>query len=296
MKNKKLICFLISAVIILAGIITIAIQGLNLGIDFRGGNLLSVDFNMAIDENEVANIIVENGGKDVRLQKGTGNKYEIRFYNDENADIADIRSKINEAFEEKYGEKVSGTKIETTFNTVSATASNELVLAAFLTVAVAVVFMLLYIWFRFELSFGIATIVGLLHDILITISVMAILQVQLNSTFIAAMLTIVGYAINNTIVIFDRVRENNKKYDVKAYDRSFVVKTSVKESLKRTIFSSLTTLFTIGSLCAFGVASVREFALPIIVGIVSSMYSSILINPLVWEFFANKNLFKKKSA
>ena len=296
MKNKKLICFIISAVIIFAGIISIAIQGLNLGIDFRGGNLLSVDFNTEINEDEVANIIIENGGKDVRLQKSSGTKYEIRFYNNEDADIADIRSKISDAFEEKYGEKVSGKAIETTFNTVSAIASNELVLAAFLTVAVAVVFMLLYIWFRFELSFGIATIIGLLHDILITISVMSILQVQLNSTFIAAMLTIVGYAINNTIVIFDRVRENNKKYDVRTYDRSFVVTTSVKESLKRTIFSSLTTLFTIGALCIFGVASVKEFALPIIVGIVSSIYSSICINPWVWEFFAKKNLFKKKSA
>jgi len=296
MKNKKLICFIISGVIILAGILSIAIQGLNLGIDFRGGNLLSVDFNTTVDENEVAGIITQNGGKDVRLQKGSGTKYEIRFYNDENADIAEIRSKINDAFEEKYGEKVSGKKIETTFNTVSATASNELVMAAFITVVIAVVCMLLYIWFRFELSFGLATIIGLIHDILITVSVMSILQVQLNSTFIAAMLTIVGYAINNTIVIFDRVRENNKKYDVKSYDRSFVVTTSVKESVKRTIFSSLTTLFTIGALCAFGVASVREFALPIIVGIISSMYSSLFINPSVWEFFAKKNLFKKKTA
>lgn len=296
MKNKKLICFIISGVIILAGILSIAIQGLNLGIDFRGGNLLSVDFNTTVDENEVAGIITQNGGKDVRLQKGSGTKYEIRFYNDENADIAEIRSKINDAFEEKYGEKVSGKKIETTFNTVSATASNELVMAAFITVVIAVVCMLLYIWFRFELSFGLATIIGLVHDILITVSVMSILQVQLNSTFIAAMLTIVGYAINNTIVIFDRVRENNKKYDVKSYDRSFVVTTSVKESVKRTIFSSLTTLFTIGALCAFGVASVREFALPIIVGIISSMYSSLSINPRVWEFFAKKNLFKKKTA
>ncbi len=290
MKNKKLICFIISAVIILAGVVSILIQGLNLGIDFRGGNLLSVEFSKEADEATIKDIISNAGGNDTRIQRGEGFRYEIRFYNDAATDVAELREKIGDDLEKEFG------KITMSFDTVSATASGELVLAAFWTVALAVVCMLLYIWFRFELSFGLATIIGLLHDILITISIMSILQVQLNSTFIAAMLTIVGYAINNTIVIFDRVRENNKKYDVRSYSREFVVRTSVKESVTRTIFSSLTTLFTIGALCAFGVTTVKEFALPIIVGIISSIYSCMFINPRVWEFFVSKNLFKKKSA
>lgn len=290
MKNKRTVYFLISAAVILAGIISIIVQGLNLGIDFRGGNLLSIEFATEIDEAKVEDIIINAGGKDARIQRGEGNNYEIRFYNDATVDVAEIRQTISAELEKEYGD------ITTSFDTVSATASQELVLAAFWTVAVAVIFMLLYIWFRFELSFGIATIIGLVHDIVITISLMSILQVQLNSTFIAAMLTIVGYAINNTIVIFDRVRENNKKYDVRSHTREFVVRTSVKESITRTVFSSLTTLFTIGALCILGVTSVKEFALPIIVGIASSIYSCMFINPWVWEFFASKNMFKKKSA
>ncbi|MDD6204662.1 MAG: protein translocase subunit SecF [Firmicutes bacterium] len=296
MKNKKYLYLIISAVIILAGVISICIQGLNLGIDFRGGTLLSVGFNSEIDNQKVIDIITQAGGKDVKIQKSTGNNYEIRFYTDENIEASDIRDDIREALEKEYGKSVTGKEITTSFDTVSATASRELVIAAFWTVALAVVCMLVYISLRFEWTFGIATVAGLLHDILITLAFMSILQVQLNSTFIAAMLTIVGYAINNTIVIFDRVRENNKKYDVKTYTREFVVKTSVKESFRRTLFSSLTTLFTIGALCVFGVTSVREFALPIIIGIISSIYSCMFINPFIWEFIAEKRSAKKKNA
>lgn len=293
MKNKKLLWFIISGVIILAGIISMCVRGLNLGIDFKGGNLLAVSFGTAADSAKVEAIVAQAGGKDVKLQKSGDNSYDIRFMTDESQDVGQVREEIQKQLEAAYGKDVCGTAVEASFDTVSAAASRELVIAAFWTVALAVVCMLVYISLRFEWTFGVATVVGLVHDILITLSVMSIIQVQLNSTFIAAMLTIVGYTVNNTIVIFDRVRENNKKYDTKTYSRQFVVITSVKESVTRTLFSSLTTLFTIGALCIFGVTSVRDFALPIIVGILSSMYSCIFINPNVWEFIAEKRKAKK---
>lgn len=293
MKNRK-IYFVISAVVILAGIISICIQGFNLGIDFRGGTLLNVDLHKEVDNAEVISVIEQCGGKDVNLQTSEGSNYVIRFYVDETQDISEIRESITKELETKYGKKVSGTALDPSFDTVSATASQELVLAAFWTVLLATACMLVYIWFRFELSFGIAAVIGLLHDILITLTVVSIFQIQINSTFIAAILTIVGYTINNTIVVFDRIRENNKKYDVKTYDKTFVVQTSVKESITRAVFSSLTTLFTIGALCILGVTSVREFAIPIVVGIVSSIYSCIFINPQVWEMLPAMKFGKGK--
>ena len=156
----------------------------------------------------------------------------------------------------------------------------------------AAVCMLIYIWFRFELYSGITAIIGLLHDIFVTITIMSLFQVQLNATFIAALLTIIGYVINNTIIIFDRIRENGRKLtNISNYE---VARLSVKQSLRRTLFASITTLMTVGLLFILGVASVQNFTLPIIVGILSSMYTSTLLNPLIWSLLKDK-ADKKKS-
>ena len=172
------------------------------------------------------------------------------------------------------------------------TVSSEVAAAAFWTVLLAAVCMLIYIWFRFELYSGITAIIGLLHDIFVTITIMSLFQVQLNATFIAALLTIIGYVINNTIIIFDRIRENGKKLtNISNYE---VARLSVKQSLRRTLFASITTLMTVGLLFILGVASVQNFTLPIIVGILSSMYTSTLLNPLIWSLLKDK-ADKKKS-
>ncbi len=171
------------------------------------------------------------------------------------------------------------------------TVSSEVTAAAFWTALLAAACMLIYIWFRFELYSGITAIIGLLHDIFVTITVMSLFQVQLNATFIAALLTIIGYVINNTIIIFDRIRENRKKLtNMSNYD---VAMLSVKQSLRRTLFASITTLLTVGLLFILGVASVQNFTLPIIVGIFSSMYTSTLLNPLIWSLLKDKADSKK---
>ena len=166
------------------------------------------------------------------------------------------------------------------------TVSSEVTAAAFWTVLLAAVCMLIYIWFRFELYSGLTAIIGLLHDVFVTITVMSLFQVQLNATFIAALLTIIGYVINNTIIIFDRIRENSKK--LTGMSNYEVARLSVKQSLRRTLFASITTLLTVGVLFILGVASVQNFTLPIIVGILSSMYTSTLLNPLIWSLFKDK--------
>lgn len=166
------------------------------------------------------------------------------------------------------------------------TVSSEVTAAAFWTVLLAAVCMLIYIWFRFELYSGLTAIIGLLHDIFVTITVMSLFQVQLNATFIAALLTIIGYVINNTIIIFDRIRENSKK--LTGMSNYEVARLSVKQSLRRTLFASITTLLTVGVLFILGVASVQNFTLPIIVGILSSMYTSTMLNPLIWSLFKDK--------
>ena len=161
-------------------------------------------------------------------------------------------------------------------------------------VLIAALCMLIYIAIRFDFNSGAAAVLGLVHDVLIMLSFMVILRsfVQMNSSFIAAMLTIVGYSINNTIIIFDRIRENARKMP-SSTPRVDVVNRSIKECLGRTINTTLTTLVTIVSLYIFGVSSIREFALPIIVGIISGVYSANMINGYVWAFLEEKKRAKK---
>ena len=167
-------------------------------------------------------------------------------------------------------------------NYVGPVAGATLLKNAFISVLLASVLMLVYIAFRFDFNSGVAAVFGLLHDVLMMLAFMVLLRhfVQMNSSFIAAMLTIVGYSINNTIVIFDRIRENARKMPTAA--REDVVNRSVKECLGRTINTTLTTLITIVALYVLGVDSIKEFALPIIIGILSGVYSANMINGYVW--------------
>ena len=195
----------------------------------------------------------------------------------EDIDDSTMRDAIISTLAEKYPEATAG-EIES----VGGVTSSEIVTNAFLSVVLAAVLMLIYIWIRFELFSGIAAVTALIHDVLIMTAVVCIARVQINSSYIAACLTIVGYSINDTIVLFDRIRENNKRFSIKSVARSEVADISIRETLSRTINTSVTTLVTILALYIFGVASIREFALPLIVGLISGTYSSIFIASPVW--------------
>ena len=291
-KNRSKICLIVSAaIIVIALVLTLCGRGINLGIDFEGGLSMQYDMKAEIARGDIESVLDGMNIKSytVTVQGSKGNEANIRIKDVAQDDIQNIQSAFEEGVHEKYPEAASIGDV----NYVGPVAGATLVKNAILSVLLASVLMLIYIAIRFDLNSGVSAVFGLLHDVLIMLSFMVLLRsvVQMNSSFIAAALTIVGYSINNTIVIFDRIRENAKKYP--SMPREEVSNISVKESLGRTILTTLTTLITIVALCILGVASIREFALPIIIGILSGVYSANMINPYVWAFLEEKRIARK---
>ena len=294
-KNRSRICLIISAAIILiALVLTILGHGINMGIDFEGGLSMQYDMNTAVTSSDVSAVLSGMGiaTSTVTVQGRDNNEVNIRIKDVAKDDIQKVQADFETGIKEKYPEATSIGDV----NYVGPVAGATLVKNAIISVLLAAALMLIYIAIRFDLNSGIAAVFGLLHDVLIMLSFMVIFRsvIQMNSSFIAAALTIVGYSINNTIVIFDRIRENAKKMPNVA--REEVTNISIKESLGRTICTTVTTLITIVALCILGVASIREFALPIIVGILSGVYSANMINGYVWAFLEEKRRSRKAKA
>ena len=294
-KNRSRICLIISAAIILiALVLTIFGHGINMGIDFEGGLSMQYDMKTAVTSSDVSAVLSDMGiaTSTVTVQGRDNNEVNIRIKDVAKDDIQKVQADFEAGIKEKYPEATSIGDV----NYVGPVAGATLVKNAIISVLLAAALMLIYIAIRFDLNSGIAAVFGLLHDVLIMLSFMVIFRsvIQMNSSFIAAALTIVGYSINNTIVIFDRIRENAKKMPTVA--REEVTNISIKESLGRTICTTVTTLITIVALCILGVASIREFALPIIVGILSGVYSANMINGYVWAFLEEKRRSRKAKA
>jgi preprotein translocase SecF subunit len=279
MKYRKL-WFSISIAAIAIGIIFIAIKGLNFGIDFTGGSSIQANIGKSFDIEQVREITDKF------------DKEAIVTYAGSNDDIALIKTKIAlninqqgeliKDFQEKFNIQQTNIQIEQ----IGPTIGNELKKQALLALFLANIGILIYISFRFEWKFGVSAIIALIHDVAMMIVVYSILQIPLNASFIAAILTIVGYSINDTIVIFDRIRENKK--NIRKLDKITLVNQSVSETLARSINTSLTTLLTILTLYILGVPAVKEFALPLIVGIISGTYSSIFIASPLWVLITEK--------
>ncbi|MBR2853449.1 MAG: protein translocase subunit SecF [Clostridia bacterium] len=294
-KNRSRICLIISgAIILVALVLTIFGHGINMGIDFEGGLSMQYDMKTAVVSSDVSSVLSGMGitTSTVTVQGRDNNEVNIRIKDVAKDDIQKVQADFEAGIREKYPDASSIGDV----NYVGPVAGATLVKNAIISVLLAAALMLIYIAIRFDLNSGIAAVFGLLHDVLIMLSFMVIFRsvIQMNSSFIAAALTIVGYSINNTIVIFDRIRENAKKMPNVA--REEVTNISIKESLGRTICTTVTTLITIVALCILGVASIREFALPIIVGILSGVYSANMINGYVWAFLEEKRRNRKAKA
>ncbi len=294
-KNRSRICLIISAVIIVAALLLHLFgMGINLGIDFSGGLSMQYDMKTAVNASDVTAVLDKMGVVDntVQVQGANSNEVNVRIKNLDKDDVQKVQADFEAGVKEIYPEAESVGDV----NYVGPVAGETLVRNAVISVLLAAALMLIYIAIRFDLNSGIAAVFGLLHDVLIMLSFMVIFRsvIQMNSSFIAAALTIVGYSINNTIVIFDRIRENAKKMPTVA--REEVTNISIRESLGRTICTTVTTLITIVALCILGVASIREFALPIIVGILSGVYSANMINGYVWAFLEEKRRSRKAKA
>ena len=280
--KSKWICLGISLVIILAGVVSFFIQGFNLDIDFTGGTTITVDmegkaFEIADAEKLISDTL---GFKASNVQKAEGDMLISISTPDGKALSPDQRDSLFAAVITTYG--LSETN-EPSFDSIDPTIGAELRKSAILSCLVALILMLAYITIRFDLSSGIAAVLSLAHNVLVLLAVYTIFQLNINTTFIAAILTIVGYSINDTIVTFDRIREIGRK--VRKTPFSEIANKGVNETVTRSIYTSVTTLLTIIVLYVIGVTSIKEFALPIIIGIVVGTYSSIFVASPIWAMF-----------
>ena len=294
-KNHSKVCLMISAAImVVALVMSLCGAGINLGIDFAGG--LSMQYSMGgqFEESDVSAVLSGMGIGDFPVTTQGANKDEVnvRIKSVGEDDIQAVQQAFETGLKEKYPDLFQAGDV----SYVGPVAGATLLSNAFWSVLLASALMLVYIAFRFDFNSGVAAVFGLLHDVLIMLSFMVLLRsvIQMNSSFIAAMLTIVGYSINNTIVIFDRIRENARKAPSVA--REDVVNQSIRECLGRTINTTLTTLITIVSLYVLGVDSIKEFALPIIIGILSGVYSANMINGYVWAALEEHKRARKAKA
>ncbi|KUK41286.1 MAG: Protein-export membrane protein SecF [Clostridia bacterium 62_21] len=270
--NLRRYWYLLSLLIIIPGVISLLTRGLNLGIDFTGGNLMEVRFEKPAVIHEVRAVLRGHGLERVPIQQSGPGTFIIRtpFLSEDASGklIEDLRSKIGEL-----------TVLRN--EAVGPVIGRELMLRAIAALAVASVLMILYIWWRFEFRQGIAAVTAVLHDVLVTVGIFSLFQIEVNSPFVAAVLTVIGYSINDTIVIFDRIRENLRaaKQGEKIED---IVNASIWQTLARSINTVLTVLFMLVALYFLGGTTIRDFVLAMLVGITSGAYSSIFNASPLW--------------
>jgi preprotein translocase subunit SecF len=269
------IWYLISIVVIVVGLGAGLLGGFNPGIDFSGGSMIHIDMEQKIDLNKLQETIEEFELDESIITVGKDNT-EIMIKTSKplsNEERTEIFNKVAGEYNLEYDNLLAADQF-------SASVGEEIQKKAVIAVIIASVGILIYITIRFEIKFAVAAIIALLHDVLVMIAFYGLFRIPINSSFIAAILVIVGYSINDTIVIFDRIRENAHHYKKNRMEE--LVDTSINQSLTRSINTSLTTLIAV--LCVFilGVESIREFTLPIIAGLIAGTYSSIFIASPIW--------------
>lgn len=285
-KNKK-IFFLFTAVCVVLGIVCCIFRGFNWDVDFAGGTEMTVRIGQntsdkALQQNieELIKPILGSKFSSIISTGNAGDEVLIRA----NELSSEERDQVFEAIAAEYNLEQDDL-LEV--NNVSGAISESLRSSAIIATVIAVVLMLLYITIRFEFLSAIAAVICLVHDVFFVLVAYSILQLPVNSNVIAVALTILGYSINATIIIFDRIREANKNLGDKV---SFEEKAdrSIKATMRRSIFTTITTLLTIGMVYILGVTSIKQFALPLIVGIVAGLYSSVCLSGNLWVVFRNK--------
>ncbi|WP_100406584.1 protein translocase subunit SecF [Bacillus solitudinis] len=282
--------FIFSSAFALLGIILLLTMGLNLGIDFESGSRVEVLSQEPLTADQVSNEFAQIGEgyepSDITLAGDQNELAVARFVDILDAD--DI-SEIQTHFKEKYG-------AEPSVGTVSPTVGKELAQNAIISVLIASIGIIIYVTIRFELLYGIAAIVALLHDAFFIIAIFSLLQIEVNVPFIAAVLTIVGYSINDTIVTFDRIRENMKLTKrVKDFnDLANIVNTSLVQTMARSINTVLTVVFAAAAIMIFGGEAIRSFAFALLVGLVAGTYSSMFLASQLWLIWKSKQLSKQK--
>jgi len=278
----------ISLVIILIGAVMFGVYGgFNQDVDFAGGMTMYVEMGKDVDLEELRQFIESSTPEGVipSAQKSDGTQVVIKTTPIENEPLEAMQTALLQKYE-------LAPEAILQVERVDATIGNELKQQALMATVIASILMLIYITIRFEMRTGIAAVICLLHDVLIMLSVYAIFRIPVNSNFIAAILTIVGYSINNTIVVFDRIRENYAKNKRAAF--ADTVNMSLKQTLGRSINTTITTLLPVVMLFIFGVTSIRQFTIPLMVGLLAGTYSSVLLAGPIWVGLKNLQAKRKK--
>ena len=261
---------ILSATLIVISLLLLIFKGLNFGIDFKGGTLIELrSTDTKINVSSLRDNLSQMDLGDVSVKNfGNDTDYLIKFENNEDKNIIEqIKINLNKSF----GNNFNFRRVEN----VGPKVSDELLKSGVIAISVALVLMLVYIWIRFEWQFSLGAIVALFHDVIVTLGLFSLLGLEINLSIIAAVLTIVGYSMNDTVVIFDRVRENLRKYsDIKIYELTNI---SINETLSRTLITSITTLLALLSIFFFGGEILKGFSLAMIFGVIFGTYSSIYI-------------------
>ena len=261
---------ILSTILVIISLLLLIFKGLNFGIDFKGGTLIELRSNDTkvnvsslrdnLNQMNLGDVSVKNFGNDI--------DYLIKFENNENKNVIE-EIKIN--LDKSFGNNFNFRRVEN----VGPKVSDELLTSGVIAISVALVLMLIYIWIRFEWQFSLGAITALFHDVIVTLGLFSLLGLEINLSIVAAVLTIVGYSMNDTVVIFDRVRENLRKYsDIKIYELTNI---SINETLSRTLITSITTLLALLSIFFFGGEILKGFSLAMIFGVIFGTYSSIYI-------------------
>ena len=262
---------LISSALVICSLVLLIFKGLNFGIDFKGGTLIELRTNETkINVSSLRDKFSQMNLGDVSVKKfGNDTDYLIKFENKDNK--KNIIEEIKANLDKSFGNNFSFRRVENVGPKVSA----ELLKSGVIAISLSLAIMLFYIWIRFEWQFSLGAILALFHDVIVTLGVFSLLNLEINLSIIAAVLTIVGYSMNDTVVIYDRVRENLRKYsDIKIYELTNI---SINETLSRTIITSTTTLIALVSIYVFGGEILRGFSLAMILGVIFGTYSSIYI-------------------
>jgi preprotein translocase subunit SecF len=284
--RRRKIWYAISLLVLIPGLISLFVQGLNLGIDFTGGNIFEVRFNKQVTVNELRNALSEYELQDSVIQQSGGNDYIIRTKELSLAEsgkvVSGLKSKLGELTVMKNDQ-------------VGPTIGKELTRNALLALLVAFILMLGYISWRFEFKQGVAALLALIHDVFVVTGIFSLFQLEVDSYFVAAILTIIGYSINDTIVIFDRIRENMLSRK-KGQSLEELVNSSLWQTMARSINTVMTVIFVLLALFFLGGSTIKIFVLALLIGVFSGCYSSIFNASQIWVDLKLMEGNKKKAA
>ncbi len=261
---------ILSVSLVVVSLLLLTFKGLNFGIDFKGGTLIELRASESkINVSSLRDNLNQMNLGDVSVKKfGNETDFLIKFENNDNKNVI---KEIKTILDKSFGNNFNFRRVENVGPKVSA----ELLKSGIIAISVALILMLIYIWIRFEWQFSLGAILALFHDVIVTLGLFSLLGLEINLSIIAAVLTIVGYSMNDTVVIFDRVRENLRKYsDIKIFELTNI---SINETLSRTLITSITTLLALLSIFFFGGEILRGFSLAMIFGVIFGTYSSIYI-------------------